>query len=87
MTIYKVVYDGGTEYEPCRAEYACFSTREKAEELLKQFKKYDFMDSYGYSIEECEVDVVSDWVLEELKNHKEYYEEYYETYFKDEETL
>jgi hypothetical protein len=77
MTIYKLVYDDGADYEPCRGDMAYFSTREKAEELLSQFQKYDFMDSYAYGIEECEVDIIPEYTLKELKNHKEYYEEYY----------
>ena len=75
MTVYEVMYNDGSDYEPYVESYGLYSTREKAEELLKQFQKYDEHYSDNYYIVEQEVDKMNEWVTKQLEGLKKEYEE------------
>lgn len=75
MTIYEVAYWDGDGYDSCRISFGFYSTREKAENILNWFFKYDeYEDCNKYFIQEHTVDFVPDWVRKRLKRVKENYD-------------
>ena len=68
MKIYEVYFERCEIYDYARCSYGHFSTREKAEELLNKFLKYDddIYGDEGYYIKEIELDYISDLTDEYL---------------------
>lgn len=78
MQIYEVKYNDGDAYEPYEMEYGYFSSRDKAEELLKELKEVDPGYEDNYYIATLIVDEVPCWVVEhiaQLRKNLEYFKE------------